>query len=229
MELHLPFNPGDSRTWIWHIVPAKFGYPTFSGHHRVYGSAQVRIDSADFDAPAFRGGPLYVKFHPSVPQIVVDSIRLSVNAVARLHFQDTSGISEDWLELGFPLDSLVVAISRDPRVKYAQSERSLVPDSMLVSGVPGAEAPPAGFQIRQNYPNPFNPSTTISYTLAHRTIVRVSVYNILGQWVADVTQGMQEQGEHSILFDGSLLSSGVYIYTLWTPQFVASKKFVLIK
>ena len=229
LEQHIPFNPGDSRTWYWHLIPSQFGYPSFSGHHRVWGFCAGVDDSADFDAPEYRGGQIYLSFYPAVSQMVVDSIRTAVNGSVTFRFLGTSGISENWTIVGYPVDSLADALSRDQRVKTVEVQRWLSPDSLTVAGVSLQPRIPFEFTLRQNYPNPFNPSTTISYTLARRTEVRVRVYNILGQFVADVTQGMQEGGEHSILFDASFLSSGVYIYTLWTPQFVASKKLVLIK
>ncbi len=88
---------------------------------------------------------------------------------------------------------------------------------------------PAVFQLSQNYPNPFNPSTTIAYEIPERAFVTLTVYNMLGQHVARLVNTEQESGAHTIQFDGSWLSSGVYFYHLEAGNFVATKKMALVK
>lgn len=85
------------------------------------------------------------------------------------------------------------------------------------------------FNLEQNYPNPFNPSTTINYTLAERSAVSLKVYDVLGNEVANLINASQEAGKHSVTFDASNLSSGLYIYTLNTGNFISSKKMMLLK
>lgn len=85
------------------------------------------------------------------------------------------------------------------------------------------------FTLEQNYPNPFNPSTTIKYTLGERSAVTLKVYDVLGNEVANLVNTTQEAGQHSINFDASSLSSGLYIYTLNTGNFTSSKKMMLLK
>jgi len=85
------------------------------------------------------------------------------------------------------------------------------------------------FTLEQNYPNPFNPSTTIKYSLAERSAVTLKVYDVLGNEVANLVNTSQEAGQHSINFDASGLSSGLYIYTLNTGNFTSSKKMMLLK
>jgi hypothetical protein len=85
------------------------------------------------------------------------------------------------------------------------------------------------FNLEQNYPNPFNPSTTIKYTLGERSAVTLKVYDVLGNEVANLVNTTQEAGQHSINFDASSLSSGLYIYTLNTGNFTSSKKMMLLK
>jgi hypothetical protein len=88
---------------------------------------------------------------------------------------------------------------------------------------------PREFELLQNYPNPFNPSTTIRYGLPHKSAVQLAVYNTLGQQVATLVQGEQEAGFHEVRFDGSRLSSGVYLYRLQAGDYVAIKKLILLK
>jgi hypothetical protein len=75
---------------------------------------------------------------------------------------------------------------------------------------------PEGFRLDQNFPNPFNPETTISFSLPTRSRVKLSVYNILGQELTVLMDGMQEAGHHNIKFNADHFSSGVYFYRLIT-------------
>lgn len=88
---------------------------------------------------------------------------------------------------------------------------------------------PDGFYLQQNYPNPFNPSTTINYSLATSQKVTLSIYNILGQLVDEVVNGVQSAGEHKIVFNAEDLASGIYIYQLQTESGASIKKMILQK
>ena len=88
---------------------------------------------------------------------------------------------------------------------------------------------PHSYALQQNYPNPFNPATTISYSLPQSSMVSVVVYNLMGQKVATLVNEVKTAGEHSINFDASDLSSGVYIYQIKAGTFTQSKKLTLIK
>ncbi len=88
---------------------------------------------------------------------------------------------------------------------------------------------PDNYRLLQNYPNPFNPTTTISYWLPEGTNVNISVYNINGQKIATLSQGFQEAGEYSVLWQGADYSSGIYLYRLETDSFIETKKMMLLK
>jgi Secretion system C-terminal sorting domain len=70
----------------------------------------------------------------------------------------------------------------------------------------------AEFVLTENYPNPFNPETKISFGLPEQSTVSLKVYNIQGQEVATLAEGVKQDGYYTASFDGSELSSGVYIY-----------------
>lgn len=85
------------------------------------------------------------------------------------------------------------------------------------------------FQLYQNYPNPFNPSTTIGYELAQASFVTVTVYNALGQEVAQLVHEQQGAGVHNTVFHGNGMASGVYFYRLQAGEFVEMRKLVLVR
>lgn len=88
---------------------------------------------------------------------------------------------------------------------------------------------PDGYVLKQNYPNPFNPVTKIDFALPVTEMVDLSIYNILGQKVVTLVNGIQKAGNYSIQFDASSLASGWYIYRLQTDSKVMSRKMLLIK
>ncbi len=88
---------------------------------------------------------------------------------------------------------------------------------------------PTKFELLQNYPNPFNPSTVISFTLPTSQNVMLAVYNVLGEKVAELIDGEMSAGNHSVTFDASNFSSGIYIYRISADNFASNKKMLLIK
>ena len=83
--------------------------------------------------------------------------------------------------------------------------------------------------LSQNYPNPFNPVTVIPFTLSVRSRVSFRIYNILGCVVDTIDSGLLEAGFHSITWNASRLSSGVYFCLLNNNYETKSLKLVLIK
>ena len=88
---------------------------------------------------------------------------------------------------------------------------------------------PNQIELKQNYPNPFNPTTNISFGLPQRSEVNLKVYDMLGREVATIYSGVKSQGFHTLQFDASKLSSGVYLYRLNTNSGTISKKMTLVK
>lgn len=88
---------------------------------------------------------------------------------------------------------------------------------------------PGQYALAQNYPNPFNPSTSIEFVIPQTGLVNLSVFNLLGEKVAELVNEIKESGNHSVTFDASNLSSGTYIYRLSVNGNVISKKMSLVK
>jgi glucose/arabinose dehydrogenase len=100
-------------------------------------------------------------------------------------------------------------------------------DQSTATSVQGAGMHPDGFYLAQNYPNPFNPKTVISCQLPAASTVRLVAYDVLGREAAILLDEQMEAGTHEISFDGSGLSSGVYVYRLTAGEFVQSRKMLL--
>lgn len=88
---------------------------------------------------------------------------------------------------------------------------------------------PKTIKLFQNYPNPFNPTTLIEYALPEASVVKLEVFNVIGQKVATLVNNRQNAGHHSVNFDASELSSGIYIYRLSTDNDVQTRTMVLVK
>jgi hypothetical protein len=86
-----------------------------------------------------------------------------------------------------------------------------------------------GFALEQNYPNPFNPSTQIRFTLQSSHVTRLTVYDILGREVAVLVNETLPAGSHSVNFDASNLTSGVYVYKLEAGGEVQTRRMTLLK
>ncbi|MCP4632150.1 MAG: T9SS type A sorting domain-containing protein [candidate division Zixibacteria bacterium] len=88
---------------------------------------------------------------------------------------------------------------------------------------------PFSNSLGQNYPNPFNSETTIPFDLTATGKVKLGIYNLQGQLVETVIDDYREAGHHTVNFDASALSSGVYFYKLQVGSFVTTKKMNLLK
>jgi len=86
------------------------------------------------------------------------------------------------------------------------------------------------YELFQNYPNPFNPTTKIRFNIPEQGIVKLEVYDILGQRVKQLLNTELTAGYHEVVFRGNNLASGVYFYMLNVKdKFFEVKKMLLLK
>ncbi len=88
---------------------------------------------------------------------------------------------------------------------------------------------PRTFDLAQNFPNPFNPTTTITYSVPQSGKVKLAVYNLIGQEVAVLVNGVVSEGSHQVEFNAKSLPSGAYFYKLQGENSVSVKKMLLLK
>ena len=110
--------------------------------------------------------------------------------------------------------STTVAITGFPALTGVNEQGGLTPDK---------------FSLSQNYPNPFNPSTTIKFSVPKDGNVAIKVYDVKGQLVKTLVNQRIIVGNYSVDFNASELSSGIYFYSIETPDFKETKKMILIK
>jgi hypothetical protein len=109
--------------------------------------------------------------------------------------------------------AVIVTVSQDPTVGVDSHDPGETRD----------------YRLYANYPNPFNPTTVISYQLPVTSNVSLEVYNLLGQEVAILFEGVRQAGNYQATFDGSRLASGIYLCRMKANHFVETKKLVLLK
>jgi len=119
-------------------------------------------------------------------------------------------------------------------VEASNGPRTISVDVGWYLGSNDEAAIPDVFSLHQNYPNPFNPVTTIRYDVPEQAHVVMEIYNLLGQKVAVVVNGVHEPGFHAVRWNGTnmygnALSSGMYFYHIQAGDFRSIKKLILVK
>ena len=133
-------------------------------------------------------------------------------------------------------DQLIVAgeYTYTVRASYSTGNSGLsVPFTIRWSVTSTSESPleqPVGYDLLSAYPNPFNPATTVTLALPEKSNVDIKVYNVLGSEVSRLYHGRLNAGNHSFIFDGSKLVSGVYFIRATVPgKLDAKRKVILMK
>ncbi len=149
------------------------------------------------------------------------------NASTDTHLEVATDFSADSLILPAAGDTNLIYTIRPLRNDDVFTFRTTA--SNIVSIGDHTNLAPGQFELYQNYPNPFNPSTKVGFYLPEGGKVNVSVYNVLGQKVDTLINGIQKKGYHFVEFNGSDLASGMYFYVIRFNDQYQSKKMLFIK
>ncbi len=87
----------------------------------------------------------------------------------------------------------------------------------------------SSYRLDPAYPNPFNPTTTIGLAIPYTTFVTVKIYDIAGREIITLMNGDLVAGQHTMTWDGSEQSSGVYFVHLKSDDFTQTRKIMLMK
>lgn len=132
----------------------------------------------------------------------------NINLLYKIRAKGANGVFSDYTE--------TVGLSNAAPYKHGE-------DIVQLSETPGE------FGLNQNYPNPFNPATEISYAVPEPSFVTLSVFNSVGQEIAQLVKEFKGGGNYSVTWNASGLPSGVYFYSMKAGKFSSIKKMVLAK
>jgi flagellar hook assembly protein FlgD len=145
----------------------------------------------------------------------------------------TTDGGESWSVLERAVDDLIFAMEvQDLNHITLVGEKGCIVSASIggVAGVePTGDQDPRVLHLLQNYPNPFNPETQIDYFQPAQGYVRLEVYDILGREIATLIDGLQPAGNHSVKWDASSVSGGIYFYRLQTAGHIEARKMILLK
>lgn len=195
--------------------------------HFPYPSEQVSI-------------PLSIETTSNKPMTLsLTDLKIGVSAPLYLHdtvtgesIELTEGAEYTFTPNGAPAKAIVgcltapTGLTRPAGVNKNTGPRFLINTQASINS--GSEQPSA-YDLQQNYPNPFNPTTQITYQLPQQSEVTLSVYDMAGRHVSTLVNESVNAGTHTVDFDGSRLSSGVYMYRLHAGSTVLTRKLTLIK
>jgi hypothetical protein len=147
----------------------------------------------------------------------------------------TSGRPRPGVDISLSVDSRIVDQMRIALADCAESAGKDILTESLQGIAGGLDTPlPTSFALHQNYPNPFNAGTMISFDLPQSTHVTLSIYNLVGQRVAILVDGVMPSGRNDVGWDGrgsggAEVASGVYFYRLEMNDRVVSRRMMLLK
>jgi PKD repeat protein len=220
----------DLSPWIGN-ANVKIMFESYNGHGNSLYIDDLMITSTNYP-------PMILWFEPPVTELAVSSDTTITFALEACDANDE--VTYSWLlngeEQGIE-DSLYTFTFVEPGEYEIQAIASdgeyEVPVIWNVEVLPdvGIDPPyPSSItMLKPNHPNPFQSNTTISYFIAKPQKVRIQVYNIRGQLVAELLDDIQDAGEHKVSWCPDNMSSGIYFYRLETPTKSFVKKMVLIK
>ena len=186
----------------------------------------------------------------SIPQVYSPEFGASSNLICGCSdleggensIETSDNCTVNWLEHNLASDpQFCDAANEDFRLQLSSPCRTEVCSFMGFTGetcdgeqVPSVRAPPGSgspgaIVLTRNYPNPFNPTTTIEFRLACPQEISLSVYNVMGQSVGVPVKGRYNAGVHQVQFDGSKLTSGVYLCRLLAGRQLSTRKMILLK
>lgn len=115
----------------------------------------------------------------------------------------------------------------DPELLSAETEIEIIVNN--ITNIGSQTKTPFEYKLHEAYPNPFNPVTKINYEIPERRSVTIKVSDILGRDIKTLVNKELEAGKHTVSFDGSNLSSGLYFVIMKAGKFVKVKKVLLMK
>lgn len=197
--------------------------------HTLATSGQIPVELTNFKSEVV-DGMIYLSWATATEannlgfEIEKKKFEAPENAYVKIGFVDGNGTTTNETRYQFS-DKNVSNGNYVYRLKQIDLDGTFdyVGQTFIIVNIPGQ------FELSQNYPNPFNPVTSINYTVPEKGFVNLSVYNTLGEKVAELVNEVKEAGSERIEFNASQLTSGTYIYRIAVNGKAISKKLTLLK
>ena len=195
-----------------------------------FGRAFVAV--VDENGDPFVGATVYGEFSgPIEESLSADTERrgrailVSTETFRAPQFRDLEFCVSDIVAPGYTYDP---SLNGDPSYDCGGGS-SIASEANEGRDVFEIEDVPVSYTLGQNYPNPFNPTTLINYTMPETGQVTIKVYNMLGQEMSTLVDGIQSAGEHTVSFDATDLPAGVYLYVMQSGSFSQTNRMTLLK
>jgi rhamnogalacturonan endolyase len=234
----LSITPGASFTFQSEdatIIGTVFVETEHLGYHgTAYTNFDANNSSVEFtNMPGFGGGERGLLFRYALGN---DNRTGSLTVNGETRSLTMRGTTE-WTN--YVIDSVAVTLNAgfDNTIRFSATgsdfgnldEITIVPRPITAVELSDENNLPSEYQLYQNYPNPFNPVTNIKYALPENGLVKIKVFNQLGQEVAELVSQQQGAGEYIVGFDASKLASGIYFYRIQSGSYSSTKKMILLK
>jgi hypothetical protein len=229
---------------LWHRQTRSFVSPS---HAYYCGNEQSRNYENNSDeylrSPAFaytgQGRLLFSTRYATASPADICRVELQLGPSTYYVLGSFSGEQAEWQQREYPLEGYPA--NEVAKIRFWFSSNILgtaegwyvdnvivVNESNAVDHVPPG-GPPAEYSIEQTYPNPFNDQTTIRYAVPRRGRVSLTLYNVQGQQVATLEDGVREAGHYQISWQPLTLASGVYVVRLSAETASICQKIVYLK
>ena len=241
-SINYPCMTSDCRT---DPKPIRWDYYDDGNRRNLYKVFQALIDLREYDV--FNSTNYNYKLNTLGKRLTILDPSMNVNIIGNFGVQSINMNPEfpntGWWYDYFSGDSILVSNVNDliplqpgefhiySTVKLPTPEDGILSDVEYIN-----DETVEDFQLGQNYPNPFNPSTTISFSIATFSDVKLTVYDILGNEISILVDNELAPGRYNVAFNaGNLpagrqgLSSGIYFYKIQASNYVETKKMILLK
>ncbi len=187
-----------------------------------------------------------INYSPPLPNwdILYDSLNIDFNYISLLGFEGLDTLNEapiftNGQRINIITLHFIIAPGTPPQTVDIDTLGAFsfgnnpvfVPGQIIIGPLAAADGNqiPKQFTLLQNYPNPFNAQTTISYNLPEAGSVTLTIYDIMGQKVATLVEGIEQAGEHQAVWDAGDVTSGVYFYIIQMGNFRQSRGCMFLK
>lgn len=216
------FNSGTAKNGNdYNAVETSESWPYITITDANFKSAKLYLTNQTVDLDKY-------EMPPAPPQGAID-VRFAsgrfVESLNNINYVDVAGMTYPLTIRANGTDLIIKAAGEEATIKANEPYILKSGGSFSVSSV----TIPSEFVLHQNYPNPFNPETKIKFEIPELAKVNLSIYDLLGQKVAELYNGSMDAGVHEVTFSAANFSSGVYIYKLSAGEYSVSKKMSVLK